>query len=183
MIPSYVFSVASLILLKVIWRCPKPDWLLIKAASCLENRTSNPNLTNVFSHMSLRSIGIELSSVSDQTDEAVFVAFDMEMAKLTNIQAAESTHILGVGANAHVNNKLPELIADIVGKTFVFQLKLVEFNFTSKHQTFTISSINSERQDSPLPEFNNIHEHYWILNREVTMVLMMICLERIQLHI
>lgn len=33
-------------------------------------------------------------SVSDQTDEAVFVAFDLGMAKLTNIQPAEATHSL-----------------------------------------------------------------------------------------
>lgn len=59
----------------------------------------------------------------------------------------------GVGVNAHVDNELPEFIADIVGKTFIFQLKLVEFNFTPKHQTFTISRIISERQDAPLPEF------------------------------
>ena len=48
----------------------------------------------------------------------------------------------GACVNAHVNNELPQFIADIFGKTFIFQLKLGEFNFTLKHQTFTISCIN-----------------------------------------
>ncbi|WZZ54462.1 hypothetical protein YC2023_054569 [Brassica napus] len=61
------------------------------------------------------------------------------MTKLTNIQAAEADHILCVGVKAHVDNELPEFIADIVGKTFIFQLKLVEFNFTHKHQTTHLS--------------------------------------------
>ncbi|CAN6882598.1 unnamed protein product, partial [Brassica oleracea] len=95
---------------------------------------------------------VELS-VADQTDDAVFVAFDMEMVKLTNIQASEAVQILGVGVDAHVEDELPQFVADIVGKTFTFQLKLGEFNFTSKHQTFTISRIFTERQHAPLPAF------------------------------
>ncbi|KAH0896264.1 hypothetical protein HID58_045832 [Brassica napus] len=50
-------------------------------------------------------------SVSDQTDEAVFVAFDLGMAKLTNIQPAEATH--SVGVNARVDKDFPQFIADI----------------------------------------------------------------------
>ncbi|KAL0722915.1 hypothetical protein Bca4012_037514 [Brassica carinata] len=76
------------------------------------------------------------------------------MVKLINIQAAEAAHFLGVGVNnAHVDNELPESIAAIVDKTFIFQLKLIEFNFTPKHQTVTISRIISQSHDSPLPEF------------------------------
>ncbi|CAN6877011.1 unnamed protein product [Brassica oleracea var. botrytis] len=37
-----------------------------------------------------------VSCVSDELDEAVFVAFDMEMEKLANIQAAEAAQILGL---------------------------------------------------------------------------------------
>ncbi|CAN6855790.1 unnamed protein product [Brassica oleracea] len=60
--------------------------------------------------------------VSDQTNDAVFVAFGIEMVKLTNIQASEADHILV----SMLDNELPQFIADIVGRTFIFQLKLGE---------------------------------------------------------
>uniref|UniRef100_M4F2U6 Uncharacterized protein n=1 Tax=Brassica campestris TaxID=3711 RepID=M4F2U6_BRACM len=88
----------------------------------------------------LRRYHVELS-LADQTDDALFVAFDMEMVKLINIQTAEAAQITGVGANARVDAEMTQFVAGIVGKIFTFQLKLGEFNFTSKHQTFTISRI------------------------------------------
>ncbi|CAN6836156.1 unnamed protein product, partial [Brassica oleracea] len=38
-------------------------------------------------------------------------------------------------------------------RTFTFQLKLTEFNITSKHQSFTISRIFEKHQRPPLPSF------------------------------
>ncbi|RID68697.1 hypothetical protein BRARA_C00840 [Brassica rapa] len=84
-------------------------------------------------------------SVSDNTDTASFLAFDTEMAKLTNLQASEAAQIVGIGVDAQVDTELPQSLADIVGKTYTFQLKLNDFNFSSKHQTFTISRIFPER--------------------------------------
>ncbi|KAF2556408.1 hypothetical protein F2Q68_00016744 [Brassica cretica] len=68
---------------------------------------------------------VELS-VSDLKDDAVFVAFDMEIVTLTSIQASEAAQIL---------------------------LKLGKFNFTSRHQTFTIPRIITEKQRPPLTDF------------------------------
>ncbi|CAN7135530.1 unnamed protein product [Brassica rapa subsp. narinosa] len=85
--------------------------------------------------------GIQSEKGADQTDDALFVAFDMEMVKLINIQTAEAAQITGVGVNARVDAEMTQFVAGIVGKIFTFQLKLGEFNFTSKHQTFTISRI------------------------------------------
>ncbi|CAN6884201.1 unnamed protein product [Brassica oleracea] len=68
---------------------------------------------------------VELS-VSDLKDDAVFVAFDMEIVTFTSIRASEAAQIL---------------------------LKLGKFNFTSKHQTFTIPRIITEKQRPPLPDF------------------------------
>ncbi|CAN7129872.1 unnamed protein product [Brassica rapa subsp. narinosa] len=92
---------------------------------------------------------VELS-VSNVTDDAVFVAFDIGMAKLTNIQAAE---ILVEGVYAKVDAELLRFVAEIFGKTYTFQLKIGEFNFPSKPQTFTIFCIFAERHQSPLPGF------------------------------
>ncbi|CAN6937568.1 unnamed protein product [Brassica oleracea] len=74
--------------------------------------------------LSHSSYHVELC-VSDELDEAVFVAFDMEMEKLANIQAAEATQrfpifyhmhqtnapTYGAGVNAHVDNELPHFVA------------------------------------------------------------------------
>ncbi|CDY53928.1 BnaCnng25750D [Brassica napus] len=109
-------------------------------------------------------------SEADHTDEAVFVAFDIEIAKLTNIQASEAAHILvstqnilhlhGAGVNARVDNDFPPFLNEVVGKTFTFQLKLGEFNFTSKHQSFTVSRIISEHERAPLPAFVNDEDNH-----------------------
>ena len=61
--------------------------------------------------------------------------------------------IPGIGADARVDTELPQALAELVGKTYTFQLKLNDFNFTSKHQTFTISRIFPERALAPLPAF------------------------------
>ncbi|WZZ03015.1 hypothetical protein YC2023_088936 [Brassica napus] len=62
-------------------------------------------------------------SVSDHTDSAAFLAFDMEVDKLTNIQASEAVQIVGSGVDAKVDTDLPQSLADIVGNTYTFQLK------------------------------------------------------------
>lgn len=61
--------------------------------------------------------------------------------------------VQGIGADARVDTDLPRCLADIVGKTFTFQLRLNDFNFSPKHQTFTISRIFPQRALAPLPAF------------------------------
>ncbi|CAN7031870.1 unnamed protein product [Brassica oleracea var. botrytis] len=79
--------------------------------------------SHVFHVMKLMLYRITLS-VSDYTDTASFLAFDMEMAKLTNVQASEAAQIVGIGVDAQVDTELPRSLADIVGKPYTFQLKL-----------------------------------------------------------
>ncbi|CAH8323162.1 unnamed protein product [Eruca vesicaria subsp. sativa] len=68
------------------------------------------------------------------TDSASFLGFDMEMAKLTNIQASEAAQIVGIGVDARVDSDFPRSLSDI-------------------HQTFTISRIFPERASAPNPTF------------------------------
>ncbi|CAF2044131.1 unnamed protein product [Brassica rapa] len=62
------------------------------------------------------------------------LVLDMEVAKLTNIQASEAAQIVGICVDAHIETELPWSLADIVWYIYTFQLKLKNFNFTSKNQ-------------------------------------------------
>lgn len=118
--------------------------------------------------------------VSDRTNDAVFVAFDMEMDKLTNLQT-EVAHILvwlllnhfelnktlpyvfsflnkrflgfaGSRCRCSCGHELPPFVANIVGKLhFPAQAKRVQFYFHTPN--FTISCIITELQRAPLLAF------------------------------
>lgn len=107
------------------------------------------NETNVVAALEYRVI----LTVSDATDIAAFLGFDMEVVKLRNIQASEATHIVGIGVDAQIDTDLPRFLAEIFGNTYTFQLKLKDFNFTSKHQTFTVSCVFPSQELAPAPAF------------------------------
>ncbi|XP_048613882.1 uncharacterized protein LOC125587440 [Brassica napus] len=77
----------------------------------------------------------------------------MEVVKLRNIQASEAAQIVGIGVDAQVDTDLPRFLAKIFGNTYTFQLKLKDFNFTSKHQTFTVSCVFPSQELAPAPAF------------------------------
>ncbi|CAH2065592.1 unnamed protein product, partial [Thlaspi arvense] len=91
---------------------------------------------------------VELS-VSDCTDKAVFVALDTDMTKQTNTRAA----YVGIAVRGGIQKELSRVIKDIVGKNFTFQLKLYEYNFTSKDKPFTISRIFETHECLRTPTF------------------------------
>ncbi|CAG7896649.1 unnamed protein product [Brassica rapa] len=84
--------------------------------------------------------------VLDDTGTSAFLGFDTKVTKLTGIEASEAAHIV-------VDTDLPRSLADIVGSTYTFQLRLKDFNFTANHQTFTISLIFPARELAPMPTF------------------------------
>ncbi|CAF2025083.1 unnamed protein product [Brassica napus] len=112
--------------------CSKKIFREISSFTCV-----TCNETNVVAALVYRVI----LTVSDATDTAAFLGFDMEVAKLRNIQASKAAQIVGIGVDAQVDTDLPRSFAEIFGNTYTFQLKLKDFNFTSKHQTFTVSCV------------------------------------------
>ncbi|CAN6860085.1 unnamed protein product [Brassica oleracea] len=85
-------------------------------------------------------------SVLDNTGTSAFLGFDTKVTKLTGIEASEAAQIV-------VDTDLPRSLADIVGSTYTFQLRLKDFNFTANHQNFTISLIFPTRELAPMPTF------------------------------
>ncbi|CDY53413.1 BnaC02g47070D [Brassica napus] len=100
------------------------------------------NKTNVVAELRHRAI----LSVLDNTGTSAFLGFDTKVTKLTGIEASEAAQIV-------VDTDLPRSLADIVGSTYTFQLRLKDFNFTANHQTFTISLIFPAREFAPMPTF------------------------------
>ncbi|CAN7082271.1 unnamed protein product [Brassica oleracea var. botrytis] len=86
-------------------------------------------------------------SVLDDTGTSAFLGFDTKVTKLTGIEASEAAQIV-------VDTDLPRSLADIVGSTYTFQLRLKGFNFTANHQTFTSSLIFPARELAPMPTFH-----------------------------
>ncbi|KAF3532786.1 hypothetical protein DY000_02041068 [Brassica cretica] len=131
-------------------------WCYIGCATCSKKLVrETASFTSLLSQQNLRYR--VTMSVSDDTDTASFLGFDREIAKLTCLQASEAAQIVGVVVDAQVDTDLPVSLAGVVGKTYTFQLKLTDFNFSSKHQTFTISRIFPERALAPIPTFD-IHD-------------------------
>lgn len=120
-------------------------WCYIGCAVCSKKLTREEtsftcvpcNKTNAVAKLRYRVV----LSVEDDTGAAAFLGFDTEVYKLTNVHASEAAHIVGIGANAEVDVELPRSLADIVGRTYTFQLRLKDFNFTANHQMFTIFRI------------------------------------------
>ncbi|KAH0863071.1 LOW QUALITY PROTEIN: hypothetical protein HID58_080282, partial [Brassica napus] len=68
-------------------------------------------------------IHVELA-VANKTDEAVFVSFDGDITKLTNIGVAESGHIHAASIENPKDSQPPLLVTNLMGKTNTFHLRL-----------------------------------------------------------
>ena len=94
--------------------------------------------------------------VKDSTgSETTFVLFDEEAEKLLHQPAREFVAKFGTDSK-----DVPTLISGLIGKTYVFRIKLTDYNLKDGHEDYTINKVFEMDDDSVLPghpeKVNNI---------------------------
>ncbi|KAG5398126.1 hypothetical protein IGI04_019940 [Brassica rapa subsp. trilocularis] len=94
---------------------------------------------------------VELA-IDDGKDSTTFSVFDKEMSKLTKLEAA----VLAFDAvHEGEEERLPGFLEELEEKEFVFQIRVIPFNFTPNHRTFTVSTITDDDTIA-----NHVKEHF-----------------------
>ncbi|KAH0926797.1 LOW QUALITY PROTEIN: hypothetical protein HID58_019053, partial [Brassica napus] len=116
---------------------------------------------------------VELA-VDDGKDNTTFSVFDKEMSKLTKLEAAVLAFdaiSVGIFFPGHITSeyclfavgawhegeeeRLPGFLEELEEKEFVFQIRVIPFNFTPNHRTFTVSTITDDDTIA-----NHVKEHF-----------------------
>ncbi|CAG7876949.1 unnamed protein product [Brassica rapa] len=71
------------------------------------------------------------------------------MSKLTKLEAAV------LAFDAGEEERLPGFLEELEEKEFVFQIRVIPFNFTPNHRTFTVSTITDDDTIA-----NHVKEHF-----------------------
>ncbi|KAF2589028.1 hypothetical protein F2Q70_00041309 [Brassica cretica] len=106
-----------------------------------------------------RDVNVPVSRLVLKASSGTHIYFDSETAAGKEEFELSPLQMTGDGTDQTasllklVDTELPRSLAEIVGNTYTFQLKLKDFNFTSKHQTFTISGVFPSRELAPVPAF------------------------------
>ncbi|KAI3500488.1 hypothetical protein L1887_36310 [Cichorium endivia] len=74
--------------------------------------------------------------VSDESGSTTFVIFNQDAEKLIDSCANKFVNRLGVESN-----KFPEEIINLTGKTFVFKIKLTDYNLKDGYENYTVVKI------------------------------------------
>ncbi|KAL0750668.1 hypothetical protein Bca101_032671 [Brassica carinata] len=91
-------------------------------------------------------------AIADDTAEGTFVWFDGVMMKLHSLQASEAVQMLAEDGVNPEDCRIPPFIADMEGKSYIFQVRVTAFNFTEHHKTFTITCIAEELGRAPVDD-------------------------------
>ncbi|KAL0009547.1 hypothetical protein SO802_011049 [Lithocarpus litseifolius] len=114
-------------------------WYYIGCAKCNKKVKSENNFwcSHCKSNSNFPIPRIQLN-IDDGTECAVFILFDKEAEKLLHTTARELSNKY-VTMNA--NSTLPNEIEKLIGKTFVFQLKLNDYNWKEGWELYTIEKV------------------------------------------
>ncbi|KAK7829132.1 hypothetical protein CFP56_029568, partial [Quercus suber] len=77
-------------------------------------------------------------NVDDGTKHAIFILFDKEAEKLLHTTARELSNKYAI---MNANSTIPNEIEKLIGKTFVFQLKLNDYNWKEGWELYTIENV------------------------------------------
>ncbi|CAF1932683.1 unnamed protein product [Brassica napus] len=137
------------------WRCSNTSESTVIQGSVSVNRVSR------FSQQTTSwDVNVRVSRLVLKATSGTHIYFDSETAaRKEEFDNSAHCRLTGDGTDQTasslklVDTELPRSLAEIVGNTYTFQLKLKDFNFTSKHQTFTISGVFPSRELGPAPAF------------------------------
>ncbi|XP_024007230.1 uncharacterized protein LOC18011836 [Eutrema salsugineum] len=143
---------------KVVEIQPTKGWCYISCSKCAKKMTKTETTlacNNCYSPDAVGDVKYRVEMVVDDgSATSVFVAFDKDMVKLTNILAKTLAAKINDAETAVENDiGIPKVIADIVGKKYTFHIKLTSFNFTTQHQSFTVTRIFDKPYEVPTPTF------------------------------
>ncbi|WZZ25979.1 hypothetical protein YC2023_009380 [Brassica napus] len=129
-------------------------WCYVSCSKCFKKLHRSVSTLTCQSCNNTNAVGVlryrvEMS-IADSTGEALFVAFDGVMAKLST--SCSLYMQAGDGVNPEEADA-PPFVRDMEGRSFTFQVKVGPYNFTANHQSFTISRILSEGDREPQPDF------------------------------
>ncbi|XP_019085412.1 PREDICTED: uncharacterized protein LOC109126357 [Camelina sativa] len=86
---------------------------------------------------------VELA-VTDGKDKTIFVMLDEPTTQLIHIGVTEL-----IDSQPAMKDGVPEVLAELTGRTFEFELKISGYNFKSKYETFTVTRVVSDVQHPP----------------------------------
>lgn len=76
------------------------------------------------------------------------------------------------------DTRLPLFLADMEGKTYTFQVRVIAFNFTEHHKTFTITRIAEDHGRLPVDDVNNKFHVHHVVSLYACFLLIRICITK-----
>ncbi|KAK1402507.1 hypothetical protein POM88_002112 [Heracleum sosnowskyi] len=139
---------------------PGCDWYYMGCSKCskivneVQQCSNCPN--NKVPPIPIYRVTVE---VEDATSVTTFVLFDRDVKKIINVSAQ---HILNNDKDAS-QEMIPPILNNMLGKTYIFKLRLTSYNTIKKREGFTVTQI----EEVQATNFNNAQPQVVILDEQV----------------